>query len=143
MFIFTIIMKPPTDIYELIYVSTMAPTSPISVVASIAAMSRKLNALKGITGMLIFDGLRFCQQFEGNQEDVLALFERISRDPRHDAVTLIYHGPLQARRFKSFSLAFTSADDIEVLSRLEALKGHTGLAAFSELLPTLDCEIPR
>ena len=99
------------------------------------------NAVQRITGMLIFDGIRFCQYVEGSKNDVLALFERICADSRHAAVTLIHQGPVQERRFKKFSLAFANGDDFEALSRLESLKGHSGLSAFSEMIPTLDMEV--
>ena len=133
-------MTNTTEIYEMLYVSTMAPSAPVAVVSTIAMRSRVSNALRCITGMLIFDGIRFCQYLEGGKDDLIALFERISNDSRHAAVTLIHHGPLQERRFKKFSLAFASGDDFEALSRLEALKGPCGVTAFSELLPTLDKE---
>ena len=128
------------DIYEMLYVSTMAPTAPVSVVSSLAVQSRVANALQRITGMLIFDGIRFCQYVEGSKNDVLALFERICADSRHAAITLIHQGPLQERRFNKFSLAFANGDDFEALSRLESLQGQSGLSAFSELIPTLDLE---
>ena len=127
-------------IYELLYVSTLAPTSPISAVASIAAASRAWNAAHDITGVLIFDGMHFCQQLEGRQQDVLALFESISRDARHTGVTLIHHGLLPNRRFMNFSLAFTNVEDMEVLGRIGTLPGKLGLAAFEQLLLTLDIE---
>ena len=133
-------MTNTTEIYEMLYVSTMAPSAPVAVVSTIAMRSRVSNALRCITGMLIFDGIRFCQYLEGGKDDLIALFERISNDSRHAAVTLIHHGPLQERRFKKFSLAFATGDDFEALSRLEALKGPCGVTAFSELLPTLDKE---
>ena len=133
-------MTTTTEIYEMLYVSTMASSAPVSVVSTIAMRSRVSNALRCITGMLIFDGIRFCQYLEGGKDDLTALFERISDDSRHAAVTLIHHGPLQERRFKKFSLAFASGDDFEALSRLESLKGQSGITAFSELLPTLDKE---
>ena len=91
--------------------------------------------------MLIFDGIRFCQYLEGGRDDLLSLLERISGDTRHTGVTLIHHGPLQERRFKKFSLAFVNGDDFEALNRLEALKGQSGIAAFAELVPTLDKEL--
>ena len=133
-------MTTTTEIYEMLYVSTMASSAPVSVVSTIAMRSRVSNALRCITGMLIFDGIRFCQYLEGGKDDLIALFERISDDSRHASVTLIHHGPLQERRFKKFSLAFASGDDFEALSRLESLKGQSGITAFSELLPTLDKE---
>ena len=133
-------MTTTTEIYEMLYVSTIAPAACVSVVSTIAMRSRVSNALRSITGMLIFDGIRFCQYLEGSKDELIALYERISKDSRHAAVTMIHHGPLQERRFKKFSLAFATGDDFEALSRLQTLKGPCGVSAFSELLPTLDKE---
>ena len=133
-------MKTETKIYELLYVSTIAPTAPIRVVADIAVKSRTQNASRNITGLLIFDGMRFCQQIEGEQADVLAMIEHIRQDSRHAQVTVFHHGPVLERRFKNFSLAFTDAQDVETLGRFEKLEGHNGVAAFVDMLDTLELE---
>ena len=46
-----------TSLYEILYVSTLAPEAPLSVVGDIAAKARQANAERGITGLLIFDGM--------------------------------------------------------------------------------------
>ncbi|MFY3383143.1 BLUF domain-containing protein [Paracidovorax sp. MALMAid1276] len=119
-----------TALYEVLYVSTLAPGQPLSVVADIAARARQANAVLDITGLLIFDGQRFCQQLEGPQKAVLKLIDRIRDDPRHVSVEVLHHGPLAGRRFQSFSLAFSTVEDAEALARLERLDGASALAAF-------------
>lgn len=126
--------------YEALYVSTIAPNAPLSVVGEIARSARIFNAAHNITGLLIFDGMRFCQQLEGRQKDVLALVDRISKDPRHSDVTVFHHGLLAERRFQDFSLAFTNVTDVEVLARLEKLDGQAGVTAFMDLVATLELE---
>ena len=117
-------------LYEVLYVSTIAPDQPLSVVAEIAGRARVVNAELGITGLLIFDGQRFCQQLEGPQKAVLKLIERIRNDPRHINVEVLHHGPLAGRRFQRFSLAFSTVEDVEALARMELLDGDAALAAF-------------
>lgn len=124
--------------YEALYVSTIAQDAPLSVVSEIAGKARIFNATHNITGLLIFDGMHFCQQLEGRQKDVLALIDRIILDPRHSDVTVFHHGSLACRRFSNFALAFTNVDDIEVLGRLEKLDGQPGVDAFMALVGTLD-----
>ena len=140
-FIFVSTMTITEDIYEMLYVSTLEPTAQVSAISVIATRSRVSNALRCITGMLIFDGIRFCQYLEGSKNDVLNLFERIRDDSRHAAVTLIHEGPSHTRRFNNFSLAFANGDDFEVLGRIAELKGENGVTAFSQLLPTLDTHV--
>lgn len=126
--------------YEALYVSTIAPNAPLSVVGDIARRARIFNAAHNITGLLIFDGMRFCQQLEGPQHEVLALIDRISKDWRHTDVTVFHQGLLADRRFQGFALAFTDVADEEVLSRLKGLSGQAGVTAFVELVATLELE---
>lgn len=118
----------------------MAPDAPLSVVADIANKARLHNAAQDITGLLIFDGLRFCQQLEGPQKSVLALIERIRTDTRHTDVEIFHHGPLAARRFRTFALGFTDVDDVDVLGRIALLDGQPGIDAFTELVATIDLD---
>ena len=117
-------------LYEVLYVSTIAPDQPLSVVAEIAGRARIVNAELDITGLLIFDGQRFCQQLEGPQKAVLKLIERIRNDPRHINVEVLHHGPLAGRRFQQFTLAFSTVEDVDALARMEQLDGEAALAAF-------------
>ena len=120
-------------LYEVLYVSTIAPDQPLSVVAEIAGRARVVNAELGITGLLIFDGQRFCQQLEGPQKAVLKLIDRIRNDPRHINVEVLHHGPLAGRRFQQFSLAFSTVEDADALARMERLDGEAALAAFEAM----------
>ncbi len=123
-------MNTSPALYEVLYVSTLAPEQPLSVVAEIAGRARHVNAELGVTGLLIFDGQRFCQQLEGPQKAVLKLIERIRSDPRHTNVEVLHHGPLTGRRFQQFSLAFSTVEDEDALARMERLDGDAALAAF-------------
>ena len=133
-------MYTPARLHEVLYVSTIAPAAPISIVADIAPKARIANQASDITGLLIFDGMRFCQQLEGRPKEVLALIDRICRDPRHTNIEIIHQGLLAERRFRRFSLGYVSIDEIDVLERLEQLDGKAAIDAFMALLPDLDME---
>lgn len=128
------------DLYEVIYVSTLAPDAPTSFVADIVRKARLHNAWMGITGLLIFDGMRFCEQMEGSQKDVLAQLERIRQDMRHFNLRVVHQGLLAGRRFRRFGMGYTTLDDDDALGRLEALTGQEAIAAFHALLSTLDLD---
>ena len=132
--------KISTALYEILYVSTLAPEAPLSVVGDIASRARVANAEKGITGLLIFDGMRFCQQLEGGQKQVLALLERIRQDTRHINMQILHHGELALRRFRNFSLGYCMVEDDDVLGRMEQLDGQPALDAFTGLLTQLDLD---
>ena len=126
------------QLYEAIYVSTLAPGRPVSSVGDIAGKARVSNPMRGITGLLIFDGMRFCQQFEGMKHQVLALLEKVRHDPRHINVQIVHHDELANRRFNSFSLGYTTVEDPHVLERLEKLQGLAAVNAFVALLSKVD-----
>ena len=125
-------------LYEILYVSTIAANAPIRVVAEIAVKARSTNQRLGITGLLVFDGMHFCQQLEGSEEDVAALMDKIREDSRHTAIHILHQGRLDKRRFRRFSLGFTSVEDIELLERLQRLHGQAAVDAFMTLLSSLD-----
>ena len=131
-------MKIVAALYEVLYVSTLAPEQPLSVVAEIAGRARQVNGELDITGLLIFDGQRFCQQLEGPKKVVLKLIERFRNDPRHVNVEVLHHGPLAGRRFQNFSLAFSTVEDVDALARLEQLDGDAALAAFNTVCNELE-----
>ena len=130
-------MPTSSSLYEVLYVSTIAPDAPLSVVADIVRKARPSNQARDITGLLIFDGQRFCQQLEGSQKQVLSLVERIRADPRHTDVHVVHHGLLATRRFRQFDLGYTSQDD-DALARLAQLDGLAAMDAFSALLANVD-----
>ena len=131
----------PTDLQEIIYVSTLADDAPVRVVADIANKARGNNRRAEITGLLVFDGMHFCQQLEGCFAQVAATMDRISKDPRHHHLAVVHSGPLDKRRFGRFSLGYTSVEDIELLVRLQQLQGQAALDAFLRLLSDLDLDL--
>ena len=122
-----------TTLYEVLYVSMLAPGVPVSTVAVIAGHARAANAQRDLTGLLVFDGQCFCQQLEGMQKNVLSAMERIGQDARHVQVSVMHHGPLAQRRFSDFSLAFSTAEDADALAALALLDGEAALQAFNTL----------
>lgn len=133
-------MHNSTALHEIIYVSTLADDAPIRVVADIATKSRITNRALNVTGLLVFDGVNFCQQLEGGAQALEELLARIRQDPRHTQFTVLHHGPLDKRRFWNFSLGYTSAEDVEALERLRQLHGQAAVDAFLELLSGLDVD---
>lgn len=127
-----------TPLHEVLYVSTLAPGQPVGIVAAIAARARLSNVRDGITGLLVFDGQRFCQQLEGPREPLLSLVDRIQSDPRHTNMEILHQAALDRRRFQRFSLAFSTLEDEDALPRMESLEGPQAMAAFESLAVDLE-----
>jgi hypothetical protein len=126
------------DLYEVLYVSTLAPTAALKVVGEIAGIARLQNQKMNITGLLVFDGMRFCQQIEGPRKPVLALLERIRQDWRHVDLKVLHHGALEKRRFRNFSLGYAPVEDVDLLANLEQLDDEPALQQFLALIDNLD-----
>lgn len=63
------------------------------------------NQLVGITGLLVFDGIRYIQLIEGEASAVRPLMARIIHDSRHNKIVYITDGPTSERAFEDFDLA--------------------------------------
>lgn len=127
-------------LYEILYASTIAPEASATVVADIVAKARLHNTSLGITGLLIFDGMRFCEHMEGSQADVTAQLARIKTDKRHADLQVVHQGPLATRRFSRFSMGYTTLDDGDALAQLETLTGQQAIDTFLKLLSSLDLD---
>jgi hypothetical protein len=110
------------------------------VVAEIVGKARLHNRRLEITGLLIFDGMRFCEQMEGRQADVKAQLARIETDTRHFNLQVVHQGPLAGRRFSRFSMGYTTLNDDDALALLETLRGQDAVDAFLGLLSSLDLD---
>jgi hypothetical protein len=72
--------------------------------ADIHESARHLNALDGVTGLLVFDGIRFLQIIEGSEEAIDSLVDRLRRDQRHSAFEIRDERSVDARSFPDWSM---------------------------------------
>lgn len=133
-------MTPNSDLYELLYISSIAPAASISVVPRIAKHARERNAKLDVTGLLIFDGARFCQHLEGSESVVRALYARIEVDPRHTQVIALQQGASPTRRFPRFSMGYADLAELDSLQLMVKQSSKTARETFNDLLPTVDME---
>ena len=84
------------------------------------------NTRAGITGLLLFKNGHFMQLLEGDEAAVIALFSKISRDPRHHHVIILWHGTVDQRDFADSAMAFHNLETEDL----------RGLPGYSEFLNT-------
>lgn len=125
-------------LHELIYVSFLSPGTAVNAVADIATASRAANKSWQITGVLVFDGERFCQYLEGAVDEVARLFERISVDVRHVHVQLLHRGAIDTRRFHQFSMGYADVMEVDVIGTLSGQRDIAARDAFLRLSGTID-----
>lgn len=94
---------------SLLYVSrsTLSAASAVAVVEQIVAGSRARNPGLGITGALLFTGEHFAQVLEGPAAAVDTLMASVTRDPRHEEITVAARTPIAERQFGRWSMAYS------------------------------------
>lgn len=97
-----------TMLESLLYISTsrLDPATADSVVRAVVADSIGRNRRRGITGAMIFTGTHFVQIVEGSPEMVETTLRLLNADERHGDMIIIDRGPIAARRFSDWSMAY-------------------------------------
>lgn len=75
-----------------------------AILAGILTGARRNNPRDGITGALICRHDIYLQLIEGDAAAIDALYDRISRDDRHLAVTPLYRGTAAERMFPDWAM---------------------------------------
>jgi hypothetical protein len=66
--------------------------------------AREVNALEGITGLLVFNGTHFLQIIEGSETAIDELIQRLRRDTRHTGFEIRDQRKVAARSFPDWSM---------------------------------------
>ena len=104
----------PASLYHLGYSSTLASTLVASDLIGLLQSARKRNQELDVTGLLLHREDSFFQIIEGSRQNVLAVFERICSDPRHERITVLFEGPTDAREFSDWRMGFVELDNVDV-----------------------------
>jgi hypothetical protein len=93
-------------LYGLIYKSTPAKVLTEAGAEELLSVARTANETFGITGMLLCFPNMYLQLIEGDQPDILRLYENIRHDERHFSVTTLREGFLDKRYFPDWSMGY-------------------------------------
>ncbi len=126
-------------LFQIVYVSTASLELSRADLLKLLKESVGRNSRANITGLLLFKDGAFMQALEGEESVVIALFSKISRDPRHHHVIPLIHETIEQRYFPDSAMAFR---DLETADLKE-------LPGYSEFLNTplnsdlLAADIPK
>jgi Sensors of blue-light using FAD len=112
--------------YQVIYSSESATPMQTDDLEDILESARESNAEAGITGALIYVDGFFLQILEGEAKPVLDLMARITKDVRHEAVTVLKQGEVAAAGFADWKMAYVSATARQV-AEWAGLSGTTAV----------------
>lgn len=119
------------NLMHCIYASRASATISEVEIQALLERSRRNNAARGITGMLLLIEGSFFQVLEGDAAAVDRTYEAIARDSRHDRVTQIIREPIARRSFGDWSMGFASAERADA-QRLVGENNFFGSAACLE-----------
>lgn len=113
-------------IYRVAYVSEASAGFGPDDLAEIGVESVQRNTAADITGILVFDEGKILQILEGERGAVMALFEKISRDPRHVAIRQVAGAEQEARLLSCWSVISgqTSSAPAELRQQFHELHAH-------------------
>lgn len=123
------------------YLSHIAGPRAFETISAVVAEARLLNARRGISGLLVFDGAQVCQYVEGERTEVEALAGRLAKDSRHEAMKVLHQGALHGpRRFGRWRLGYLNMADGADLSHFHALSGTAAVERLFDLFPGIDSD---
>lgn len=114
------------SLFQIVYRSTATKSFSRADLIEMLKGSVQRNTRAGITGLLLYKDGDFMQALEGEEEVVIKLFSKLSRDPRHYRVIPVIHEPIKQRNFPNSAMAFHDLDTAELRK----------LPAYSEFLNT-------
>jgi hypothetical protein len=99
--------------FRIAYVSTASAYFDEPEIRRLLKHSIEQNARSDITGILLHKDGQFMQLLEGDEEDVMATFNRISNDPRHHNIFVLIKQPVEQRHFPGWFMAFRDLDRLK------------------------------
>lgn len=102
--------------FSLVYVSSAVTIFTPQELIDLLKKCHENNTRTGLTGLLLYKDGNFMQALEGDKDSVMALYAKISRDPRHQGLLTIYDEDIAERNFPDWSMAFRDLNSIEVRS---------------------------
>jgi hypothetical protein len=115
-------------VISLAYVSAASRIMSEEEIVAILLQSRANNRRTKLSGALLYHRQRFVQILEGEEDDVLSAYRRISRDPRHNDLHELSREPIEKRQFPQWTMGFRplSHETMKKLDGFDQYFGRTG-----------------
>ena len=124
--------------HTICYVSKSAEALSEESIEEIFQTTLAHNNSEGITGILLYGFGNFFQVLEGNKRQILRLYAKIRKDPRHHRIETLINHPIKRTIFGSYSSSFNIVKTKTQLSDIsEYLNVLNYNAVFSERMKRL------
>lgn len=121
------------SLFQIVYTSTATKPFTKEQLVALLKGSVERNKRVGITGLLLYQNDHFMQVLEGEEDAVIALYTKISRDPRHHHIIPLIHERIENRFFPDSAMAFRHLDAAEG-AKLMGYSEFLNVASDGELL---------
>ena len=109
----------------IIYISRAKQNFTSGDLAELHELADARSRSQNITGLLLFDGIRFIQALEGDDTAVQAVMSQIIEDPRHDNISYFNSITTDSRQFKSWTMKHQDVRDLREGKRfLDLVMAH-------------------
>ncbi len=126
---------------HIVYTSQLAPGEDYTAYGRICRVARQRNGSLAVSGVLLFDGQRFCQWLHGEPDATARLMLSIARDKRHAAVQVRLQAMLPSDAIApGWRAGFVDGDTLEQFMQQPATGTDQVLAALGRLLAAADIE---
>lgn len=114
--------------FRILYLSTANEPFSSGDLSELLQKARARNDAAHITGMLVHSDGDFLQVLEGEPENVIEVYSRISVDPRHRDISLLQRGLAYGDRlFPNWAMGFKRVPDQTLVNEAVGLNGRVKL----------------
>jgi Sensors of blue-light using FAD len=103
---------------QITYISTAKAPVLSSLLADIERSAQRNNARTELSGLLLFDGVRFLQVLEGTAERIAPTLAIIQTDPRHFGMVVLRDCTVETRGFPGWAMLCRDMSGKENISDL-------------------------
>jgi hypothetical protein len=89
---------------QITYISTARLHGADTLLADIERVALRNNAVAGLSGLLLFDGVRFLQVLEGPEDAIAPILADIQADPRHFGMVVLRDRIVDTRGFPAWAM---------------------------------------
>ncbi len=132
------------SLHQLVYLSQSTRKLSKEELLALWKQAKDNNATIDVTGSLFYNGGWFMQVLEGSDTTLTALYDKITKDPRHHDTRLLYKEPAAYRTFVRWSMNMTNLEDRqadkyeELVEVIEAAKAGRKINAISPAVTLLN-----